>query len=74
MVLVSGKRLSQNVCDHVLCGDVVDGDRAGGDLLSNEVVADVDVLTASVMLGILREGDAALTIGVDDGRSSELNT
>ena len=39
----------------------------GDDLLADEVMADVNVLAARVMLRILAERDAALTVRVNDG-------
>ena len=66
-VLISAKWLGHDVCHHLLRWNILEGNDTCYDLLANEVMANVDVLAASMMFGILAERDASLTVGVDGG-------
>ena len=61
-----GESLGEDICKHVLGGDVLEINFAMLNALSNEVMTNVDMLHSRVQDQVMRQGNAALVIGVNN--------
>ena len=58
------KCLHEDVCHHILCGAVTNFDYLPANLFANEVVSNVDVFRASMVLIILCDSNGGLVVAI----------
>ena len=67
-MLLPGKALRKDISRLVVSGHVIKGDIARLDLVSEEVIADVDVFRSVMELWVFRDGDGRLVVDEEGNR------